>query len=125
MRVRPRSPQAGFTLVESLVALAVLMIGMLALAMLQAQSFRANTLARNRSAATVLAHERIERLTRLGAGGFSNGSATRKVDGMTFTESWEAGNAPGVINNAQSVELRVRWTDQWGEHTVRFPTVVR
>lgn len=122
---RSRAGESGFTLVESLVAMAVLMFGLLALAMLQNVSYRANTLARNRSAATILAHERIERLSRLGAETLTSGSASRVVDGMTFSESWTAAGAPNVNNDAQTVELEVEWTDQWGQHTVSYPTVLR
>jgi type IV pilus assembly protein PilV len=117
--------QAGFTLVESLVALTVLLIGLLALAMLQNVAYRANTLARNTTAATILASERIERLNRLGAANVSTGTGSATVDGMSFSESWKTTAAPSVDNGARSVDMQVQWSDQWGSHKVTFPTVVR
>jgi len=121
----PTAGEAGFTLIESMVAMTILLVGLLALAMLQNTAFRANSLARNRSAATVIASERIERLNRLGAGNFTAGTASRTVDGRQFTESWTIATAPSVTSGAQTVDMQVQWSDQWGNHTIRFPTVVR
>ncbi len=126
MALRSRfSSEAGFTLIESMVAMTILLVGLLALAMLQNTAHRANSLARNRSAATVIASERIERLSRLGAGNFSAGTATRTVDGRTFTETWTDAAAPSVTNGARQVQTQVTWTDQWGAQSIQFPTVVR
>lgn len=125
MALKRAAREAGFTIIESMVAMTILLVGLMALALLQNTAYRANSLARNRSAATVLASERIERLSRLGAGNFTAGSATRTIDGRTFTESWTIATAPSVTSGAQSVQMQVQWSDQWGNHTIQFPTVVR
>lgn len=117
--------QAGFTLIESMVSLSILLIGLLALAMLQNVAFKANTMARNRMAATILASERIERMSRLGASAAATGTATLNRDGKNFSQSWTCANAPTVTNGSKTVDMQVNWSDVWGSQTVRFPTVVR
>lgn len=54
--------QSGFTLVEMLVAVVVLSIGLLGLAGLQAQSLQFNKSAAQRSQATILAYDIIDRM---------------------------------------------------------------
>lgn len=126
MAVKPGKPsESGFTLVESMVALTILLVGLLALSMMQNVAFRANTFARNRTNATILASDSIERLSRLGAGNFTSGSAAANVEGRDFSQSWTSATAPSVTNNAQTVQMQVNWSDQWGSQTVQFPTVVR
>ena len=118
-------PQAGFTLIESLVSLSILLIGLLALAMLQNVAFKANTMARNRMAAVILASERIERLSRLGASAATTGTASLNVDGRSFSETWTCSNAPTATNGSKVVAMQVNWSDVWGSQTVRYPTVIR
>jgi len=60
-RRTPRS-QAGFTLLESLIAFLVLAIGLLGLAGLQIQGMRFNTESYARSQATILAYDILERM---------------------------------------------------------------
>lgn len=57
-----KAREAGFTLIEVLVALLVLSIGLLGLAMLQLESIKYNTDAYFRTQATVLAYDIIDRM---------------------------------------------------------------
>jgi len=57
-----RRTSAGFTLIEVLIALLVLSIGLLGLAFLQGQGVKFNTDAYNRSQATLLAYDIMERM---------------------------------------------------------------
>jgi hypothetical protein len=82
-------------------------------------------LARNRMAATILASERIERLSRMGTANFATGTASTNVDGRTFSQTWTCSNAPTATNASKIVDMQVQWSDMWGSQTVRFPTVVR
>jgi type IV pilus assembly protein PilV len=54
--------QAGFTLIEVLIALLVLSIGLLGLAFLQGQGVKFNTDAYNRSQASLLAYDIMDRM---------------------------------------------------------------
>jgi type IV pilus assembly protein PilV len=65
--------QAGFTLVEVLIAILVLSIGLLGLAMLQLESLKHNTDAYYRTQATLLAYDIIDRM-RANANAARNGS---------------------------------------------------
>lgn len=126
MEVR-RSAQSGFTLIESLISLTILLVGLLALSMLQNVSFRADTQARNRSAAAILASQRIEQFSRLGAANVSSGSGSANVDGRSFAQTWTSSNAPTVTNGSRIVTMQVQWSDNYSNRTetISFPTVVR
>jgi type IV pilus assembly protein PilV len=66
--LRRRSESAGFSLIETMVALFVLGVGLLGLAMLQATGMRFNTNSYSRTQATYLAYDMIEKMrTNVGA----------------------------------------------------------
>ncbi|MFC1665482.1 type IV pilus modification protein PilV [Pseudomonadota bacterium] len=54
--------QGGFTLIEAMVAILVLSLGLLGLAMLQAQGLKFNTTAYSRTQASMLAYEIIDKM---------------------------------------------------------------
>jgi prepilin-type N-terminal cleavage/methylation domain-containing protein len=91
-----RSRQRGFSLVEVLVALAVLSIGLLAIAQLQSALIRSSGEARAFSVATALAKDKIEELRGFnsvrGIGSYqalTDGSESLgEVDGTEYTRSW-------------------------------------
>jgi len=120
-----RGRAAGFTLIESMVSLSILLVGLLALAMMQNVAYRAGTMARNRTAAMILASQQIERMSRLGAGSATTGTGSTKVDGRNFAQTWTCSNAPSVTNSSKIVNMEVQWTDLYGSQKITFPTVVR
>ena len=61
-RQNPRIGQQGFSLMEVLVTVLILAIGLLGLASLQLNALRNNTSAQERSQATVLAYEIVDRM---------------------------------------------------------------
>ena len=77
MEVRRGSAQSGFTLIESMVGLTILLIGLLALAMLQNVAFRANTAGAQPHGRhdPRLAADRAH-LSRLGSANVSTGTGT-------------------------------------------------
>lgn len=117
---RRRSAQAGFTIVEVLLALTIVFVGFLALTKLHVMSARANGLARRQTMATILAYEQIERFHRLGSA--TGGSDTPTMDGFRFQRSWTTStNAAG----STSVQMTVQWSDQWGTRNVKIPAILR
>lgn len=126
LRMEVRRPaQSGFTLIESLISLTILLVGLLALSMLQNVSFRADTMARNRTAAAILASQQIERMSRLGVANVNTGTGTATVDGRAFAQTWTCSNAPTATNGSRLVNMQVQWSDLYGSQTITFPTVVR
>ena len=93
-----RIHQAGISLIEVLIAVVILSFGMLALASLQAQMFRAGAESKARAAATAFAQGQIEKLRTFrslvsGAGNYStiatgsfggSGNPTYNVAGVTY-----------------------------------------
>ncbi len=61
----PQGSQAGFTLVEVLVALTILVIGLLGVALLQVVSIQGNTFSREMAVATALGQDMLEKLKTL------------------------------------------------------------
>ena len=63
MKVQPSiGPNAGFTLVESMLTLAIMSVALLALAGLQITALRGNDLSRRMTTAVAIAEQRIEQL---------------------------------------------------------------
>jgi type IV pilus modification protein PilV len=65
--LRSKRAQAGFSLVELLVAMAILSIGLLGLAALQVSTSKQGTTARERGTATLVAHNLLDRIQAEGA----------------------------------------------------------
>lgn len=59
---RNARPEAGFSLLEALVTLAILSVGLMGLAFLQAQGMQFNTSAYSRTQASILASDIIDRM---------------------------------------------------------------
>lgn len=84
---------AGFSLIEVLVSVAVMSFGLLSLAALQSNLFKAGTESRAQSIALAMASEKIEYFEgyrdRAEFQGFTDGSnAAVVVDGVSFTRTW-------------------------------------
>ena len=91
----PRRSQSGFTLIEIMVSLAVIIIGLLGIMALQATTVRQNRLARGIERARVYDAQMVEDLrakpaaTLLAAVGTTNPYAQIQTpDGMTYTRSY-------------------------------------
>lgn len=82
-RIRRLSASAGFSLIEVLVALAVLSIGLLGLAMLQVQGMKFTNESYLRTQATVLAYDIVDRMrsNKAGADAGNYGSPGTPISG--------------------------------------------
>jgi type IV pilus modification protein PilV len=134
---RPRRRQAGFTLVEALVALLVMSFGMLALAGLQMTMNRGADLAKQRSEAVRLAQLKMEQLRAydgIDSGSFTYGANVvsnttgeticptctaplNATTNATFTRSWAVTRADGTTAATSDdpqkwIRVTVAWTDR-------------
>jgi prepilin-type N-terminal cleavage/methylation domain-containing protein len=115
---------AGFTLVELLVAASVASIGFLGLAALHANSIRTTAVGRNITAATALAQEEIEIMRRTAASSLVNLASQNVVVGhVTYARS-AAVVAVGPGGTARQVTVNVGWNDQFGAHTFALVSVI-
>jgi Tfp pilus assembly protein PilV len=93
-----RKNESGFTLVETSVALVVLMIGGLGIAAVFAYAIRSNTGARDRAAAIAVAQQQLERMRNVP---FNDASLTATVNPVTST----------VESAGRNYEVRTSITD--------------
>jgi len=135
MRRRPaRWHQAGFTLIEALLAMLVMAFGMLAIAAMQGNLSRASDTAKQRTEATRLAQQKMEELRSferlLSASGkfayadLANGSdATRTIGNMSFGRAWTVSGT--VDDQYRTVTVSVNWVDRAGQaQTLALASVV-
>jgi type IV pilus assembly protein PilV len=124
MKVPPSvGPNAGFTLVESMLTLAIMSVGLLALAGLQITALRGNDLSRRMTTAVSIAEQRIEQLkntpyTNIQAEAASEVTASN----LHFTRQVTVTNGP--LPNTKSVSVLVSWQDQSKTHTLPIATII-
>ena len=126
-----RRAQAGFTLIEALVALLVVSFGMLAIAGMQTTLARSSDLAKQRSEAVRLAQIKMEQLRSFdsivsGSGTWNystdvvsgaDAAVTPTNSNTAFTRSWTVTGTDGVTaagaNDAQKwIHVLVQWADR-------------
>jgi prepilin-type N-terminal cleavage/methylation domain-containing protein len=100
---RPAAPEAGFTLIEAMVAIVVLLVGVASVANLMVVAASSNSVGNQATAAATIASQEIERLTaipfdQLVVGGDLNADAS--AGGVDF---FAEQNVPGVAN------IHTRW----------------
>jgi prepilin-type N-terminal cleavage/methylation domain-containing protein len=124
MKVQPSiGPNAGFTLVESMLTVAIMGVGLLALAGLQITALRGNDLSRRMTTAVAIAEQSIEQLkntpyTNIQAEAASEVTASN----LHFTRQVTVTNGP--LPNTKSVSVLVSWQDQSKTHTLPIATII-
>lgn len=123
----PRKVQSGFTLLEVLVTMVVLSLGLLGYAGLQMASLKNSASAYQRSQATILAYDIIDRLrankTQAVAGGYNiaigavGGGAgvagQDLVDWKTLVgNALPGGDAAITVDATGNVLIQIQWTDK-------------
>jgi type IV pilus modification protein PilV len=125
---RPR----GFTIIEALVALAVVAFGLMAVAGMQAMLARNVDVAKQRAEATRLAQERVEALraytTIADVAGQTSwdslaGGTDTSTTNATFTRSWTIAGA--ASEPMRRISVNVAWADRNGDaHNVTLNSVL-
>jgi prepilin-type N-terminal cleavage/methylation domain-containing protein len=116
-------PNAGFTLVESLLTLAIMSMSLLALAGLQITALRGNALSRSITTAVAIAAQRIEQLKNTSYANIQAEAATQvTASDLHFTRQVTVTNGP--LPNTKSVIVLVSWQDQSKTHTLPIATII-
>jgi type IV pilus assembly protein PilV len=116
-------PNAGFTLVESMLALAIMSVGLLALAGLQITALRGNALSRSMTTAVSIAEQRLEQLKNTPYSDIQAEAATQiTASNLHFTRQVTVTNGP--LPNTKSVSVLVSWQDQSKTHTLPIATLI-
>src|SRR5215475_2280810 len=124
MKVRQSICQnAGFTLVESMLTLAIVSIGLLALSGLQITALRGNALSRRMTTAVSIAEQSIEQLKNTSYTNIQAEAATQvTAANLHFTRQVTVTNGP--LPNTKSVSVLVSWQDQSRTHTLPLATII-
>ena len=136
-----RHKQTGFTIVEALIALAVMGFGLLSLASMQLKLAGTGDVARQRTEAIRLAEQKIEELrsfTGISSGtinwnGLANGTDTitpstylvgsTNGTNVSYTRTWTLGGAP--TDPMRTASVSVAWINRAGEpQSVTLSTVI-
>lgn len=113
--------QFGFSLIEAMIAFAIVALGLLAVTQFQASVLKSNSTARSRSEALHLAQEKIEGFRAIKGedefaaklGTASSGSEETNRDYATYQISWEI--TPKANPDRAVFAVEVGWTDSAGE----------
>ncbi len=119
MKKNPKRLSAGFSLIEVIIALVILSVSMISVAKFQTNVFKNNSLAKQRTEATMIAQGAIEEYRQL----FSKGTATAAtaITALKNTTSATGGNTTYTVNvdDATALDkgdiqlnLSVSWRDQ-------------
>ena len=116
-------PNAGFTLVESMLTLAIMSMSLLALAGLQITALRGDALSRRITTAVSIAEQRIEQLKNTSYANIQAEAATQvTASNLHFTRQVIVTNGP--LPNTKSVSVLVSWQDQSKTHTLPIATII-
>jgi prepilin-type N-terminal cleavage/methylation domain-containing protein len=108
--------QRGFTVVEVLIALVVLLIGMAGILSMQLTSVQATAFSRHATEASVLAEDKMEQLRTMPTTALANGTDRVDARGVLdpqglYEREWEIGAAAPQL----PITVTVRWAEQGGE----------
>ena len=120
-------PNAGFTLIESMLTMVILSISMLALAGLQVNALRGNALSRRMATAVSVAEQKMEQLKNTFYTNIQSESATQiTASNLNFTQ--QVAVTDGPLANTKTVSVIVTWQDQLKTetvtHTVPLATII-
>jgi len=124
MKVPPSiGPNAGFTLVESMLTLAIMSVALLALAGLQITALRGNDLSRRMTTAVSIAEQSIEQLKNTPYTNIQTEAASEvTASNLHFTRQVTVTNGP--LPNTKHVSVLVSWQDQSRTHTLPLATII-
>jgi type II secretion system protein I len=106
-----RKNQAGFTLVEVLVAMGIFAVAVLGLAMSGTSVIKANQTSLVQTTAANIGQDKLEELkSKTSANISSGGPAVQTINGETFSTSWTV-TSGSPISGMKRIDVTVTWTD--------------
>ena len=115
--------KGGFTVIEILVAMAILSIAILAIAAGATTVIRANQTSYFNTIATNLAQDKLEELKANPATLASGGPVTTPVDSVTFTRNWTV-MADTPVGGLSQIDVTVTWTE-YAARTLTISSAVK
>jgi type II secretion system protein I len=114
----------GFTLIETMIAVAIISIGLLALGGLQVSLVRGNALSQQMTAAISVAEQQIEQIKNTPYANIQSQSATQiQASGVNFTRQVTITDNSPLINT-KTVNVTVTWSNGLRIYAVPFTTVI-
>lgn len=119
--------QAGFTLIETLIAIAIFSIGLLAAASMQITAFQGNRTAGQQTEVVSLASQHLEELAALPyddaqlAGGMHTEAGIGPAG--QYTLEWRI-QADSPLPETKTITLTVRWNGRGGQRSTVFNHIV-
>jgi prepilin-type N-terminal cleavage/methylation domain-containing protein len=127
---RGRSGSGGYTLIECMIALFVFGFVLAGLAYLMLSTINLNTQARRYTAATTLAHAKLEAIRAAGyaaAASSPTPESLNETGGTTgaafYSRAWTVATATPVANS-KTVTVTVTWSDQQGSRNIQLQSIV-
>lgn len=120
-----RSGQAGFTVIEVMIALTILLIGIAGLLSMQLTAMRATSFSRHATEASMLAEDKMEVLRTVPVALLVGGTDVVDSRGLPdpgglFTRTWTV----AVVGTDTEVNVAIAWPEQGGEvFTISMSTV--
>jgi len=109
----------GFTIIELVFAIAILIIGVLGAAMMQVSAIKGNKMGNEITTATFLAQDKLEEIK-------NSTDITAETGGNDqpgiFTRSWQFG---ATIGDSRRVTVTVTWQEEGSTHRVDLTTITR
>lgn len=121
LRIRPTTRQSkGFVLIEALVALAIVAVGLLSLAKLQAVSMTSAADSKAKAQAISLVEEQLDvlrnQIAKSGFDGLTGGTQTRTPTGALHSYTVQTSvSTPSGMPNARLLQVTVTWGDLLGD----------
>ena len=112
------SPKGGFTILETVIAMLVFCVGVLAVLNMQITSIQANRKARKMSEATAVASSSVSELRAMdyNSGALEGGNETGTVYNMDdmdgYSRSYRVRRITSLEDNAAEITLTVSWLDK-------------
>ena len=124
-KMRKRIKEEGFTLLEVIVAIAILTFGLLAVASMQAASIRGNSFASGVTEGTTWAGDQVERLMALpyDHNDLDQAQNPHQATEGSYTIKWNVTDDT-PITNTKTINVTVTWTDQGVQKTVSLQRVI-